>query len=223
MDKKYHKIKVYHKDDSKNQNSFPIPLRCAIIGSSGSGKTTLLENFILDYWINYDYLYICSKSLEQKVYRYIQSIFKNINNTLGEEISFFFDDMDQMPNVDECNENSLVVFDDCILENQDIIKEYFVRGRHKNISCFYLNQCYSRLDRQFIRNNLNFLCIFNQSDHYVDMIYKDFTGSDFETSQKFKEICNECWKFDFGFISINLNKKKSNGKYMYKFERILAS
>lgn len=188
MAKKYD-IKVYHKDNSKSQNTlFPIPLRCGIIGSSGSGKTTLLENFIYNHWINYDYLYVCSKSLDQNVYRNMQTIFENINIELGEEISFFFDDIEQMPKVDECNENSLVIFDDCILENQDIIKEYFVRGRHKNISCFYLNQCYSRLDRQFIRNNLNFVCIFNQSEHYIDMICSDFCASDFETNKNLKKF-----------------------------------
>jgi len=35
--------------------------------------------------------------------------------------------------VDECKSNSLVVFDDYILDKQDRMKEYFIRSRSKNI------------------------------------------------------------------------------------------
>lgn len=71
----------------------------------------------------------------------------------------------------ECKNNSLMVFDDWILENLNIIKEYFVMERHKVISCIYLSQYYSKLDMQLIRNNLIMKCIFKQNDHYVKNIW----------------------------------------------------
>lgn len=58
----------------------------------------------------------------------------------------------------------LIVFDNCLLEKQNKI-EYFVRGRHKNISCIYLSQYYSMVGLKVIRNILNLLCIFTQNDH----------------------------------------------------------
>ena len=76
-------------------------------------------------------------------------------------------------------------------------------SRHKNISCIYLSQCFSKVDIQLIRNNLNMLCIFKQNEHYTKKIYDNFVGSDMNFI-KFKEICNNCWKENFGCLTINL-------------------
>jgi hypothetical protein len=66
--------------------------------------------------------------------------------------------------------------------------DYFVRGRHKHISCSYLTKSYTEVDKQLIRN-INFLCIFRQGPKYTKDIYDEYVGSDF-TFERFKEICN---------------------------------
>src|SRR5436190_5036461 len=203
------KLKTFKDNIRKDQ-----PIRLLIIGSSGSGKTTLLLNFIYDRLIPYNHLYIFSKSLEQNAYKSLQKRFKNVESKLELNLSTF--SCDEIVQLSECKPNSLVVFDDCILAKQDIIKEYFVMGRHKNISCIYLSQCYSKVDMQLIRNNLNMLCIFKQNEHYTKMIYDSFVGSDMRFD-KFKQICNDCWKEDYGFLTINLLLKPNEGKYMNKF------
>ena len=203
------KLKTFKDNIRKDQ-----PIRLLIIGSSGSGKTTLLLNFIYDRLIPYNHLYIFSKSLEQNAYKNLQKRFKNIESKLEVNISTF--SCDEIVPLSECKPNSLVVFDDCILAKQDIIKEYFVMGRHKNISCIYLSQCYSKVDMQLIRNNLNMLCVFKQNEHYTKMIYDSFVGSDMRFD-KFKKICNDCWKENYGFLTINLLLKPNEGKYMNRF------
>lgn len=192
--------------------TFPLPMRCLIIGSSGSGKTTLLWNLITKNWIPYRYLYIFSKSIEQQAYVELQRKYKNIENEINEQISFFYKNCEDIISVDECNPNSLIIFDDCILEEQDTIKEYFVRGRHKNISCIYISQCYSLVDLKTIRNNLNFLCIFKQNEHYMKMLYNNFIITDM-TFEEFKTICVKCWTKDYGFLSIDLTRKTIDGKF----------
>lgn len=203
--------------DEKHKNNQPI--RLLIIGSSGSGKTTLLLNFIYKRLIPYSYLYVFSKSLEQPSYKKLQQRFKNIEANIKNKVANFFGSCEDIILLSDCKPNSLIVFDDCILENQDKIKEYFVMGRHKNISCIYLSQCYSKVDIQLIRNNLNMLCIFKQNEHYTKKIYDNFVGSDM-TFNRFKEICNDCWKENYGFLTINLTKKTNDGKYMNKFSDI---
>lgn len=208
------KLELYDEKCKNNQ-----PIRLLIIGSSGSGKTTLLLNFIYKRLIPYTNLYVFSKSLEQPSYKKLQERFKNIELNINKKIANFFGSCEDIVSLNDCKPNSLIVFDDCILENQDKIKEYFVMGRHKNISCIYLSQCYSKVDIQLIRNNLNMLCIFKQNNHYMKKIYENFVGSDM-TFDKFKDICNDCWKENYGFLTINLLLKPSEGKFMNKFSNI---
>lgn len=201
--------------DENYENNQPI--RLLIIGSSGSGKTTLLLNFIYNRLIPYSNLYVFSKSLEQSSYKKLKERFNNIEKNINKKISYFFNSCEDIIPLSECKSNSLIVFDDCILENQHNIREYFVMGRHKNISCIYLSQCYSKVDMQLIRNNLNMLCIFKQNNHYVKKIYDNFVGTDMKFDE-FKVICDNCWKIDYGFLTINLSVKE--GKYMNKFSDI---
>ena len=73
------------------------------------------------------------------------------------EIAYFFNSCEELISVDECEPNSLVVFSDCAnVQQQQIMKDYFVRGRHKNICCVYLTQSYTRADRQLIKKTLTF-------------------------------------------------------------------
>lgn len=211
-------IPIKVKGRNKN-NIFPLPLRCLIVGSSGCGKSTLMWNMIVKNWIPYKNLYIFSKSMDQPVYIELKNIYEKIHQEVDYEIAHFFDHCDDIISVDECEPNSLIIFDDCILEKQSPIKEYFVRGRHKNISCIYLSQCISLVDLKTIRNNLNFLCIFKQNEHYKKMIYDNFIGSDM-TLIDFKTLCKRCWERDYDFLSIDLTRKVNDGRFRCALEEI---
>jgi hypothetical protein len=194
---------------------FPSPLRCLIVGTSGCGKTTLLYNLIIKNWgIPFQYLYIFFKSLEQHIYQGLKKEYEKLSAAEEDgEIAYFFNSCEELISVDKCEPNSLVVFDDCVnVQQQQIIKDYFVRGRHKNISYIYLTQSYTKVDRQLIRNNINFLCVFKKSLKYTRDIYDEYVGSDF-TFERFKEVCNSCWNEDYGFLTIDTTKKLNNGRY----------
>ena len=97
------------------------------------------------------------------------------------------------------------------------MQDYFVRSRHKNISCVYLSQNWTKLNFNIIRNNLNFLCVFKQNSFYIRQIYNQVADNDM-TLEDFKNVCKSAWKEDFGFLTINLTRKFINGKYFNKFE-----
>lgn len=205
-------IKVYVNDYFDNQ-LIPRPLRCLIVGPSGSGKTNLLLNFIYNgQGLTFKNLYVFSRSIDQTAYSNLRDMYAQVGVKLGKQIAFFYTSCEDLISVDECEPNSLVVFDDCLLEKQTPIKEYFIRGRHKLISCVYLSQSYGRVDMQVIRNNVNLLCVFNQNKHYSKRIYEDFVGSDMSYIQ-FESMCKKCWSQPHGFLSIDMSKKVHSGKY----------
>lgn len=210
-------IPIKVKEKGKN-GMFPLPLRCLIVGSSGCGKSTLIWNLITKNWIPYKKLYIFSKSLDQLIYTQLKNIYDELGEELNEDIAFFYSNCEDIISVDDCESNSLIIFDDCILEPQSPIKEYFVRGRHKNISCIYLSQCFSLVDLKTIRNNLNFLCIFKQNQRYTKSIYDNFIGSDM-TFNDFKTMCDRWWNRDFSFLTIDLTRKIDDGRYKCMFEK----
>lgn len=221
MNGKKYRVTIYGKVDDVNSNrKIPRVLRAILIGPSNCGKTTLLMNFIYKNWLDFKYLYVFSKSLEQPLYQDLLKRYRRVEQNVNEEICFFYDNSEELVSVDDCNPDSLVVFDDCLLEKQSEIKNFFTRGRHKNISCIYLSQCYNLVDTQVIRNNINFACIFPQSKHYMKNIFDDLVRNDMKF-EKFNELCGQCWNDPHGFLTIDLTKKSGNGKYKNQFNDII--
>lgn len=90
-------------------------------------------------------------------------------------------------------------------------------GRHKNIDSFYLTQSYSRLAKQLIPDNLNFLIILKQDLTNLKHIYDDHVNTDF-SFEKFKEMCNLCWKEKYGFLVINKDDDLNKGRFRKRFD-----
>jgi len=110
------------------------------------------------------------------------------------------------------NKKNLMVFDDLLLERQNMCEAYYTRGRHSNVDCFYLTQNYFRLPRQTIRENANFICLFPQDLKNINHIYNDHVSSDMPIDE-FRELCKEAWDEPHGFVVIDLSSKKNKGKY----------
>ena len=171
-----------------------------------------------EWGISFHSLYIFSKSIEQEVYKDLKKVYDKLSVEEGEEIAHFYNNCEDIIPVDECEPNSLIIFDDSInMRQQYIIKEYFVRGRHRKISCVYLSQSYTKVDKQPNRGNINFLCLFKQDHKYLKDLYDEYVGSDF-TFDEFKSICRSCWSENYGFLSIDITKNLNKGRYRKMFD-----
>jgi hypothetical protein len=115
-----------------------IPARICLQGSSGSGKTSILMNYIYLTNDTWSHIYIVTKSSEP-LYDYLQKQLKNKN------IDVFYD-INKLPlpkDLPNPDEQKLVVFNDCVtIKNQSTIVDYFIYGRKKNITTFYLSKSY---------------------------------------------------------------------------------
>ena len=99
--------------EKANKKIFPLPFRCLIVGTSGCGKTNLLYNLkAKECGMPFHSLYIFSKSIEQEVYKDLKKVYDKLAAQEGEEIAHFYNNCEDIISVDECEPNSLIIFDD---------------------------------------------------------------------------------------------------------------
>ena len=149
----------------------------------------------------------------------------NIITKLGETLKLkpniktkFFTDSSEIPDPSELNSKNknLLIFDDIMLEKQNKIEDYYTRGRHNNVDCFYVAQNYFKLPRQTIRENTNLIILFKQDGKNLNNIHQDHCTD--ISLKEFTEFCNKCWAIRHGFAIIDLNCDNDFGKYKRCFD-----
>ena len=223
-----------------NHKLLPKNVRGLIVGKSGCGKTTLLLNLLLNPgWLDYNKLFVFSKSLFQPEYQVLRKALEHklpkeailwlFNNQRAIQDSglsadefiegsnidcYFFENSDDVPDPKELNpeDKNLMVFDDLLLEKQNACEKYYARGRHSNVDCFYLSQNYFKLPIQTIRENANFICLFRQDLKNMNHIYSYHASSDMK-SEEFRDMCKKIWEGPHDFTVIDLTRDKDVGKY----------
>ena len=132
----------------------------------------------------------------------------------------FYESAEDVPDPRELNalNKNLMVFDDLLLEKQNMCEKYYIRERHSNVDCFYLSQNYFKLPRQTIRENTNFICLFPQDHKNINHLYNDHVSSDM-TKEEFKQLCKTAWERPHGFVVIDLSSRKNDGKYRSGFDQ----
>lgn len=188
--------------------------RALVVGPSGCGKTNVIVSLIEDYnGLRFENIYVYSKSLFQPKYEYLRMLLKPLK-----QIGYYeSDNGDKIISPKDIKPNSILIFDDIVCCNQNIVKDYFCFGRHKNTDCFYLCQTYSSIPKQLIRDNANLLAIFQQDSTNLKHIYDDHINVDMTFSQ-FKELCVLCWKDKYGFLVLDKDSHINSGRYRKGFD-----
>ncbi|CAK1598249.1 unnamed protein product [Parnassius mnemosyne] len=198
----------------KHSILLPNTIRCIICGPSNCGKTNVVISLLLhENGLKFQNLYLYSKTNYQPKYRFLREVIKRVPN-----ISFYeFNDNKDVIGPSEALNNSVFIFDDVACENQINIRNYFSMGRHKQIDYFYLSQTYSKIPKQLLRDNGNFIIIFKQDDVNLKHIYEEHVSSDMSWNQ-FKNICNIVWSKPYNFVCINKDSPLNNGRYRKNFD-----
>lgn len=188
----------------------PNHVRAIICGPSGSGKTNLMVNILGNKkGVRFGNVYLFSKSLYQRLYKLLEIILDDIP-----EIGYYkFTDNDQVPHPSDVDPNSVMIFDDVSCEKQSNIRDYFCMGRHNNVDTFYLCQTYSKIPKQLIRDNANFVILFKQDDTNLRHVFSDHVTPDMSFDE-FKDLCSSVWNHGFkSFIVIDKEKDFQQGRY----------
>lgn len=214
---KLHLEKICYEFDRKttrHSKLLPNSIRCLICGPSNCGKTNLIVGLLLhENGLYYKNLYLYSKTLYQPKYLFLEKVLYNVP-----EIEFLkFEENADVISAHHAKPDSVIIFDDVACENQNNIRDYFSMGRHKHIDCFYLNQTYSKIPKQLIRDNANLIILFKQDDINLRHVYDEHVSTDMSWS-KFRELCLKIWKKSHNFIVIDKDCEKNKGCYRMKFD-----
>lgn len=205
-------------DRSRHGLLLPNSIRCLVCGPSGCGKTNLLLTLLLEpKGLVFENVYLYSKSLNQPKYMFLDNVFSHIP-----EIMFYtFSDKNEVASPEDVHNNSIIIFDDVSMEDQEPIRLHFSMGRHKGLDCFYLCQTYSKIPKQLVRDNANFIVLFKQDEMNLRHVYDDHVNTDM-TWDTFLKLCRECWVEKYGFIVINKEEVGINkGRYRKGFDNFI--
>ena len=201
--------------------------RMTVCGGSGSGKTSFIVQLITRHLIVRG-LYICAKHLDQPKMVYIIDFYrkmeKDLSKKLKKEVSIIkviTNDLEEFPDVSDIEgEDNIVIFDDMVMEKDPTNKivNYYIRGRHHNISSFYLSQSFFTVPKN-IRLNTNIYALFNMvSLNEVSRIHRE-VASDL-TKKQFIDIFNEATD-GFNFLYIDTTHSKKILKYRKNLDETL--
>lgn len=198
----------------------PNNLRCLLTGASGCGKTNCLFSLIFHTnGLRFENIYIICKTLHQPKYKFLEQVLTDIK---GIGFHKYTDTTNELLPEDVLP-NSIVIFDDVSTESQKNIKNFFAYGRHCNIDIFYLAQTYSKIQKQLMRDNANFLIVFRQDDLNLRHIYNDHISSSNLPFDKFKQICTDIWNKDkYTFICIDKEELSSSKLLRSGFDNFIT-
>ena len=115
----------------------------------------------------------------------------------------------------ESDMHTVIILDD--LNKQQLqdprVQMLFKRGRHNNLSIFVISHGFYELPKDTIRENSTIIHHFITNNFAnVECIHRQLSSTDM-VIKEFKQFCHDVWNDDYNFITIDLTKKKNDGKY----------
>lgn len=204
----------FKSNNNRHGALLPNTIRCIICGPSNCGKTNLIIGLLLHKnGLRYRNVYVYSKTLHQPKYVFLEKVLERVP-----DVSLFkYHEKEDVISPNDAKCNSIIIFDDVACENQNNMRDYFSMGRHRNIDCFYLNQTYSKIPKQLVRDNANLIVLFKQDDTNMRHVYDEHVTTDMSWSQ-FRDMCAQIWSDPYNYLVINKDCEKNKGCYRNKFD-----
>jgi len=141
------RLRLMGNNTEKRKHGTMLPTIRAICVPSNCDKINVLISLLESpHGVRFENVYVYSKSLQQRKYRYLKNLLISID-----KIGYFtFSKKSDVIPPSEARPNSIFVFDDVACDKQDAVRQYFSMGRHSNVDCFYLCQTYARIPKHLI-------------------------------------------------------------------------
>jgi hypothetical protein len=240
----------WKKEKVRNNSPFlPEDIRGLVVGSSNAGKTCLILNLLLNPgWLDYDHLYVFSKSLHQTEYIILK---KGLESGLSkEQVGNLFHNQHSIKSPVELIENYLLnggtpkggitaeFYDDCKL----IPDPSSLNEEDKNLMIFddCILEKQNKCQKYFTRGrHSNCNCWYISQNYFtldrrtirensnIIILFpqnpKNLTHIHQDhcgeiSFQNFKDFCNQVWSEKYNFVTLDLTRS-SLGKYRQNFDR----
>jgi hypothetical protein len=129
-----------------------VPFRLILCGGSGSMKTNTAMNIIRAMPDTFHNIIAVTKNSDEPLYNFLRDKMKGFQ---------IYEGINKIPDLDtfDKKENSLIIFDDLVLEkNQQYIEQYAIRCRKLGVSFLYLTQVWYKVPIS-IRQNCNYIVL----------------------------------------------------------------
>lgn len=222
----------YEDETDKNNgklNEFApaIPGRMMVVGSSGSGKTRVIRNLVEKH-LAFDYLFVLANHIYKKDYTTMRRYFEEQEEKIGEQRTLWTRKVDDMPNIDDLDEDSrnIMIIDDMMNEDkktQRKIAQQFIAGRKGGTLLIAIVQSFIGLDKN-ARRNVTDILLFGGAppidEDSLKSIHKEYCR-DITDFGMFKLLYQSCVNIPYGFLYIDLRANNIHQKYRYKFDCFL--
>jgi hypothetical protein len=176
--------------------------------------------------LSYSDVHIYCSTLYQPAYEHLKEYFQKLEHFIksksGEDIKIihFYDVEDEILNPSLLNKDQhhIIIFDDVMLNDQKIVREYFCKGHHNNVSVFYLCQSLFKIAKHCIRDNANIFILFRQDDKTLKYFHETHISGDMNF-EELKKFCNESWT-KHGFVVFNIWEDAYCGRYLSNYKKI---
>jgi hypothetical protein len=190
------------------------PFRMVIVGASGAGKTQLVVHILSKMRNTFANVYVYTKNADEPIYNWLQEKIPSgltIKEGLDEVPTLSKDKNGVVKGFEKADEQSLVIFDDLVLEkSQERIEQMFIRGRKiaGGISIMYLTQSYFKVPKT-IRINCTYIILKKlASTRDLNLILSDYNlGVSKETML---EIYKYCTREQTNFLLLDLDAVPEN-------------
>ena len=169
-----------HSYANEDKVNIELPARILIAAPSGAGKTNTMRNIIDDIGV-FDKICLWAKDLEEPLYKDLIEKCRKVEAKLKVQIMLAITSGANLPSIDDWDpkENNLLICDDLITEDAKslaLLDPYFVRGRKKEITMFFLTQGFFDVPK-LIRKNVNYV-ILKKIKNEMDLgrITKQYAG-----------------------------------------------
>ena len=196
-----------------DSHQIKVPFRMGIIGSSGGGKTQMLLNLIAKMSDIFGHIHV--------VYKASEPLYEFLEKKIGAKYVTFYTKLSDLPPITAFpnkDKQQLIVFDDQVNEkNQEIIKEWFIRGRKVGQGCSlcYLSQSFFKIPK-IVRQQFGYLMLLKLSSmRDLNLILSDFSLG--VNKEQLQTVYKQATKQQFNFLKVDIDNPNNNKKFSHNW------